>query len=223
MEPNQEMLSELDSFSCDFSFIRDLDESPMDDILMPMMDDSELQSILEDIMDMDDEDDTLQQVPTNSIDAQNDVIDLSMDEPDDEDEIPSFDWDTSCCDLSFNDPNMNDTTPPRDTIQIMMDSEQYSFKRIDMNDVQKDGITIKQRDTVAEWIFKVRFFNMHTSSAAFNRALLVCILLMFHLCCVRRSIKSNRIAGHGLLWGQQTMCRSGNVIHGSVPPTAFRS
>eukprot|EP00978_Attheya_sp_CCMP212_P013801 scaffold34821_cov41-Attheya_sp.AAC.1 len=94
----------------------------MGDIMMPMMDDSELeQSILEDSMDMD-EDDTLQQVPTNSLDVQNDVIDLSMDEPD-EDEIPSFDWDTSCCDLSFNDPIMNDTTPPRDTIQMMLDSE----------------------------------------------------------------------------------------------------
>eukprot|EP00978_Attheya_sp_CCMP212_P013798 scaffold34819_cov31-Attheya_sp.AAC.1 len=128
----------------------------MDDILMPIMNDSELESILEDIMDMD-EDDTLQQVPTNSLDVQNDVIDLSMDEPD-EDEIPSFDRDASCCDLSFNDPNMNDTTPPRDTIQMMLDSEQYSFKRIDMNDVQKDGITIKQRDTVADCIFKVMDF-----------------------------------------------------------------
>eukprot|EP00978_Attheya_sp_CCMP212_P037883 scaffold182512_cov42-Attheya_sp.AAC.1 len=156
IESNQEMLSELDSFSCDLSFIRDLDESPIDDILMPMMDDSELESILEDIMDMD-EDDTLQQDPTNSLDVQNDVIDLSMDEPD-EDEIPSFDWDTSCSNLSFNDPNMNDTTRPRDTIQMMLDSEQYSFNRIDMNDVQKDGITIKQRDAVAEWIFKVMDF-----------------------------------------------------------------
>eukprot|EP00978_Attheya_sp_CCMP212_P005725 scaffold12832_cov50-Attheya_sp.AAC.6 len=155
MEPNQEMLSELDSFSCDFSFICDVDESPMGYILMPMMDGSELESILEEIMDME-EDDTLQQVPTNSL-IQDDVIDLSMDEPD-KDEIPSFDWDTSCCDLSFNDPNMNDTTCPRDTIQMMLDSEQYSFKQIDMNDVQKDGITNKQCDTVAKWMFKTMDF-----------------------------------------------------------------
>eukprot|EP00978_Attheya_sp_CCMP212_P039534 scaffold206561_cov36-Attheya_sp.AAC.1 len=61
MEPNREFLSELDSFYCAFSFIRDLDESPMGDIMMPIMNDSELeQFILEDIMDMD-EDDTLQQ------------------------------------------------------------------------------------------------------------------------------------------------------------------
>jgi hypothetical protein len=135
-------------------------------------------------MDMDDEDDTLQQVPTNSLDVQNDVIDLSMDEPDDEDEIPSFDWDTSCCELSFNDSNMNDTTRPRDTIQMMLDSEQYSFKRIDMNDVQKDGITNVQRDTVAEWMFKVRFFKMNTSSPAFNLPLLSYEVFLYFICVV---------------------------------------
>eukprot|EP00978_Attheya_sp_CCMP212_P003413 scaffold7026_cov62-Attheya_sp.AAC.1 len=155
-----------------------------------MMDDSELESILKDIMDMD-EDDTLQQDPTNSLDVQNDVIDLSMDETDG-DEIPSFDWDTSCCDLSFNDPNMNDTTPPRDTIQMMLDSEQYTFKQIDMNDVQKDGITIKQRDAVAEWIFKVSFFNTHTASAAFNRALLLYEVFLYFFC-VMCVVLSNQV------------------------------
>jgi hypothetical protein len=183
MEPNKIMLSELDAFCCDFSFIRDLDGSPIDDIMMPMMDDSELESILEDIMDMNDDLDTLQQVPTNSL-VHNDVIDLSIDECD-EDEIPSFDWISSCSDLSFNDPTMNDNAPPRDTIQMMLDTEQYSFKPIDMNDVQNDdGITNKQRDSVAEWIFKVSFFNIQTSSTTFNRALPVNILLTvsFVLC-----------------------------------------